>query len=106
MLKKVKIQRYCESFIKGLFNCIYLGCNCYCYTISLFAFPRAFKPFADFACVCVYVHHLEGFIYLGFEFQWTDQRLKKFLSSAKSLHRYFSMKHQALITSRFIQFTH
>ena len=35
-----------------------------------------------------------------------DVVLKTFLSSAKSLHRYFSMKHQVFLTGRFILFTH
>ena len=38
--------------------------------------------------------------------QINDVVLKTFLSSTKSFHRYFSMKHQAFLTSRFILFTH
>ena len=34
-----------------------------------------------------------------------DVVLKTFLSSAKYLHRYFSMKHRAVLTGRFILFT-
>ena len=45
-------------------------------------------------CVCVFTSiHREGFICLGLEFQVTDVVLKTFLSSAKSLLCYFSMKH-------------
>lgn len=36
MFEKVKIQRYCEPFIKSLFDCIFFGCDCYCCTICLF----------------------------------------------------------------------
>ena len=38
--------------------------------------------------------------------QINDVFLKTILSSAKSLHRYFSMKHLAFLTSHFIMFTH
>ena len=47
-------------------------------------------------CVCVFtsIYH-EGFICLGLEFKGTDQRccVEDVLSSAKSLHHYFSIKH-------------
>ena len=38
--------------------------------------------------------------------QINDAVLKTLLSSAKSLHRYFRMKHQKFLTSHFILFTH
>ena len=38
--------------------------------------------------------------------QINDVVLKTFLSSAKSLHRYFIMKHRAFLASHFILFTH
>ena len=37
MLKKV-FYRYFESFTKILFDCIFLGCNCYCCTICPFLY--------------------------------------------------------------------
>ena len=37
MLKKV-FYRYFKSFTKSLFDCIFLGCNCYCCTICPFLY--------------------------------------------------------------------
>ena len=60
-------------------------------------------------CVCVYVHSLWSLICLDqLECRGVINIVifKIFLSYAKFLHRYFRMKHQALLTSRFILFTH
>ena len=51
-------------------------------------------------CVCVSVWGWNS------RAQINDVVLKTFLSSAKFLHRYFSMKHQTFLTSRFILFAH
>ena len=63
-------------------------------------------------CVCVSVCLRPSTVKVSSLVGWnsrgqiSDVVLKTFLSSARSLHRYFSMKHRAFLTSRFILFTH
>ena len=75
---------------------------------------RIYSVFGRYFCVCVCVcvcvclrpstvKAIWGWNSRG---QINDFVLKTFLSSAKSLHRYFSMKHRAFLISRFILFTH
>ena len=87
---KLKLYWYL-AFRRTVDSCCYRVCVCGC------------------VCVCMFMSiHGEGFICLGLESrgQIMDVVLKTFLSSAKSLHRYFSIKHRAFLTSRFILFTH
>ena len=62
-------------------------------------------------CVCVYVclrsSTMKASSVWGWDFrgQINDVVLKTFLSSAKSLHCYFSMKRRAFLTSSFTLFT-
>ena len=87
---KLKLYWYL-AFRRTVDSCCYRVCVCLC------------------VCVCLFmsIHH-EGFICLGLESrgQIIDVVLKTFLSFAKFLHRYFSMKHRAFLASRFILFTH
>ena len=59
-------------------------------------------------CVCLHPSTVKASYVWGWRFreQISNAVLKTFLSSAKSLYRYFIMKHQAFLTSRFILFTH
>ena len=59
------------------------------------------------ACVCLRPSIVKASSVWGWNSrgQINDVVLKTFLSSAKYLHRYFSMKHWAVLTGRFIQFT-
>ena len=63
-------------------------------------------------CVCVCVCLRPSTVNASSVWSWNsrgqinDVVLETFLSSTKSLHRYFSMKHRAFLTSRFIVLTH
>ena len=60
---------------------------------------------------CVYIQPFNvkassHWISWGAREQVNDVLIKTLLSSAKSLHRYFRMKHQTVLTSHFFLFTH
>ena len=65
-----------------------------------------------FVCVCVCVCVHPSTVKVSSVWGWNSIGqinvvvLKTFLSSAKSLHHYFSMKHRAFLTSRFILLMH
>ena len=78
------------------------------YCTDVLATPMKVLPHSVCVCVClrpstVKVSSVWGWNSRG---QISDVVLKMFLSSAKSLHCYFSMKHRAFLTSCFILFTH
>ena len=90
------------SFVVLVSTCVCV-CMCVCACVCV--------------CVCVCVHaclFVHPFTlkasYVWFSWnareQINDVVLKTFLSSTKSLRRYFRMKHQAFLTSHFILFTH
>ena len=84
---------YCQLFTAGVVGVFV--CVCVCVSVCV--------------CVCVYVFtsiHREGIIFLGLEFQDTDQRCCIEEVSFLCLHRNISMKHRAFLTSRFILFIH
>ena len=61
-----------------------------------------------YVCVCLRPSNLKASSIWGWKsrVQINDVVLKTLFSSANFLHRYFSMNHQAFLTSRFILFAH
>ena len=62
----------------------------------------------DLVCVCLRPSTLKASSVWGWKsrVQINDVVLITLFSSAKFLHRYFSMNHQAFLTSHFILFAH
>ena len=86
-------------------------CLCVCVSVSVCVYVSVCL-FCVCVSVCLWVftsiHPEASSLWIS----WTvrerinDVMLKTFLSYAKSLHRYFRMKHQTFLTSHFILFTH
>ena len=66
------------------------------------------KQATEYVCVCLRASTVKASSVWGWNStgQINDVVLKTFLSPAKFLHRYFSMKHQVFLTSHFILFEH
>ena len=85
-------------FLKFELSCMCV-CVCVCVCVSVCV------------CVCVCLRPFtvktsSVWISWNVREQINNVVLKMFLSSAKSLHHYFKMKHQTFLTSHFILFTH
>ena len=74
-----------QTFHQSLFDCIFSVATIITKLSAFFVLAGAFKPFTCSVslslslcvcvCVCVFMSiHSEGFIYLGLEFQGTDQQ--------------------------------
>ena len=97
----VQIKDICATCIK-LGHSNYLPCLRVCMSCS------ELNRKCMCVCVCTSIQR-EGFICLdscNASEQTNDFMLKTWISSTKSLHRYFRMKLQAFLTSCFILFTH